>query len=103
MRIFVLTAIYELRVSRKSHLRDHPTFHSGDPDMIIPCTLSVWLCKAHILARQWQTHATADDTSLLNTAHVQYQLGNGESTVAKTAETQTSIRIASHSVRAPNS
>jgi hypothetical protein len=25
MRIFVLTAAYELRVSRKSHLRDHPT------------------------------------------------------------------------------
>jgi hypothetical protein len=24
MRIFVLTATYELRVSRKSHLRDHP-------------------------------------------------------------------------------
>jgi hypothetical protein len=25
MRIFVLTATYELRVSRKNHLRDHPT------------------------------------------------------------------------------
>ncbi len=25
MRIFVLTANYELRVSGKSHLRDHPT------------------------------------------------------------------------------
>jgi hypothetical protein len=25
MRIVVLTATYELRVSRKSHLRDHPT------------------------------------------------------------------------------
>jgi hypothetical protein len=25
MLIFVLTATYELRVSRKSHLRDHPT------------------------------------------------------------------------------
>jgi hypothetical protein len=25
MRIFVLTATYELRVSRKSHLRDHPS------------------------------------------------------------------------------
>jgi hypothetical protein len=24
MRIFVLTAAYELRLSRKSHLRDHP-------------------------------------------------------------------------------
>jgi hypothetical protein len=26
MRIFVLTANYKLRVSRKSHLRDHPTY-----------------------------------------------------------------------------
>jgi hypothetical protein len=26
MRIFVFTATYELRVSRKSHLRDHPTY-----------------------------------------------------------------------------
>ncbi len=25
MRVFVLTAIYELHVSRKNHLRDHPT------------------------------------------------------------------------------
>ncbi len=25
MRIFVLTGTYELRVSRKSHLRDHPS------------------------------------------------------------------------------
>jgi hypothetical protein len=25
MHIFVLTATYELRVSRKSHFRDHPT------------------------------------------------------------------------------
>ncbi len=25
MRIFVLAATYELRVSRKSHLRDHPS------------------------------------------------------------------------------
>ncbi len=34
MRIFVLTATYELRVSRKSHLRDHPTVvprYSPDP------------------------------------------------------------------------
>jgi|LakMenE18May11ns_1017448.scaffolds.fasta_scaffold9091994_1 hypothetical protein len=28
MRIFVLTATYELRVSRKNHLRDHPTVHT---------------------------------------------------------------------------
>ncbi len=36
MRIFVLKATYELRVSRKSHLRDHPNertpyhIHTGD-------------------------------------------------------------------------
>jgi hypothetical protein len=28
MRIFVLTATYELRVSRKSHLRDHPNLYT---------------------------------------------------------------------------
>jgi hypothetical protein len=27
MHIFVLTATYELRVSRKSHLRDHPSLN----------------------------------------------------------------------------
>jgi hypothetical protein len=27
VRIFVLTATYELRVSRKKHLRDHPKFN----------------------------------------------------------------------------
>jgi hypothetical protein len=29
MRILVLTATYELRVSRKSHLRDHPSNDIG--------------------------------------------------------------------------
>ncbi len=28
MRIFVLTATYELRVSSKSHLRDHPNLYT---------------------------------------------------------------------------
>jgi hypothetical protein len=46
---------------------------------------------------------TADDTSLLNQAHVQYQSGTGGSTVEKPGETQTSIRLASHFIRAPNS
>ncbi len=35
MRIFVLTATYELRVIRKNHLRDHPT---PDPDPDHPIT-----------------------------------------------------------------
>jgi hypothetical protein len=30
VRFFVLTATYELRVSRKNHLRDHPTLHTGE-------------------------------------------------------------------------
>ncbi len=34
MRIFVLTATYELRVSRKIHLRDHPTIKGGFSDVI---------------------------------------------------------------------
>jgi hypothetical protein len=37
MRIFVLTATYELRVSRKSHLRDHPTsfiYGKNDQDFL---------------------------------------------------------------------
>ncbi len=45
--------------------------------------------------------ATADDTSLLIQAHVQYQCGTEGSTVEKPAETQVSIRLASHLVRAP--
>jgi hypothetical protein len=54
----------------------------------------------------WQAHlpdATADNTSLLNQPHVQYQHGALGTTVEKPAETQTSIRLASHLVRAPNS
>jgi hypothetical protein len=54
----------------------------------------------------WQTHlpdTTTDDTFLLNQAHVQYQSGTGGNTVDKPAETLTSIRLASHLVRAPNS
>jgi hypothetical protein len=31
MLIFVLTATYELRVSRKSHLRDHPRRYGKNP------------------------------------------------------------------------
>jgi hypothetical protein len=30
MRIFVLAATYELRVSRKNHLRDHPSVDRRD-------------------------------------------------------------------------
>jgi hypothetical protein len=57
------------------------------------------------LSTFWQTHlpdSTADSTSLLNQAHVQYQSGTGGSTVEKPAKTQTSIRLTSHLVRAPN-
>jgi hypothetical protein len=68
MRIFVLTATYELRVSRKNHLRDHPSstacvhsFFWGDvarlcdflvtkinyssAHLIVPFFNPIWLCK----------------------------------------------------------
>jgi hypothetical protein len=54
----------------------------------------------------WQTHlpdATADESSQLNQAHVQCQRGTGGSTIKRPAETRTSIWLASHLVRAPNS
>jgi hypothetical protein len=63
-------------------------FYSGDPVVILPSltcsTQSVWLRNALSLARHWQTHlpdAVADNTSLLNQVHVQYQRGIGGSTV----------------------
>jgi hypothetical protein len=49
------------------------------------------------------TPQTADNAFLLNQARIQYQHGTGGSTVEKPAETQTSIRLASHFVWAPNS
>jgi hypothetical protein len=51
---------------------------------------SVWMRNARSLACHWQTHlpdAMADNTYLLNQAHVQYQSGTGGSTVEKPAET----------------
>ena len=36
MRIFVLTANYELRVSRKSHSRDHPNCYITEDTYYIP-------------------------------------------------------------------
>jgi hypothetical protein len=38
MRIFVLTATYELRVSRKSHFRDHPRYRVADFLILVPIT-----------------------------------------------------------------
>jgi hypothetical protein len=45
----------------------------------------------------------AGNNSVLNKVHEQYQHGSGGSTVEKPAETQTSIWLASHFIRAPNS
>jgi hypothetical protein len=74
------------------------SFYSGDPDVILSCltwsTQSVRLLNALNLALHWQTYfpdAMADNTSLLNQAHVQYQRGTEGSTVEKPAQTQTSI------------
>ncbi len=50
----------------------------------------VQLRNTRSLARHWQTHlpyATADNTYLLNQAHVQYQRGTGGTSVEKPAET----------------
>jgi hypothetical protein len=58
--------------------------------MWLAVSLSAWLCNARGLACHWQTHlpyTTADNTYLLNQAHVQYQSGTGGSTVEKPAET----------------
>ncbi len=82
------------------------SFYTGVPDVITWLCQSVWLRYARSLACHWQTHlpnATADHTSLLNQTHVQYQSGTGGITVEKPAKTQTSIRLVSHLVRAPNS
>jgi hypothetical protein len=82
------------------------SFYNGDTDVITWSCQSVRLRNSRSLARHWQTQlsdTTADSTSLLNQAHVQYQSGTGGSTVEKPAETQTSIRLACHLVRAPNS
>ncbi len=58
--------------------------------------MSVCLLRnARRLARHWKTHfpnAMADNTSLLNQAHVQYQSTTEGSTVEKPAET---LRLAS--------
>ncbi len=50
-----------------------------------------------MLARNWQTHwpdATADITSLINQAHIEYQSSTGGSAVEKPVET---LRLASPS------
>ncbi len=84
------------------------TLYSGDSDVITwSCqyagciTLETGMSVADSLA--WQIHlpdTTADNTSLLKQANVQYQSGTGGSIVEKPAETQTSIRLACR--RAPN-
>ncbi len=79
------------------------TLLSGDPDVmcehaagvIICSSQSVWLRNTGSLALHWQTHlpnATADNTSLLNQAHEQYQSSTGGSIVEKPAKT---IRLTS--------
>jgi hypothetical protein len=57
MLIFVLTATYELRVSRKSHLRDHP-----NPDSESGATIKILLCFKSIF-RQSNFVDNTDDIS----------------------------------------
>ncbi len=72
------------------------SFYSDDPGVII-----IAFCLDTLAAR----HVTGRLTCLtpLNHSHVQYQSSTEESTVEKPAETQTSICLASHLVRATNS
>jgi hypothetical protein len=52
MRIFVLTATYELRGSRKSHLRDHPTSSMDVQCVSLSTTSNVNVpCVSQSLAR----------------------------------------------------
>jgi hypothetical protein len=95
-----------VRLTKSGKILGVKSFYSGDTDVITWSCQSVWLRNTRSLARHWQTHmpdATADITSLLNQAHVQYQSGTGGSTVDKPAVTHTSFRLASQLVRVPNS
>jgi hypothetical protein len=86
------------------HELGRKTLGSGLSTVVTPMWSHDHVSMSSSLARHWQTHlpdAMADNTSLLNQAHVQYQSSTGGSTVKKPAETQTSIRLASHLVRAP--
>ncbi len=83
-------------------------FYIGDPDVIMSCLtwsiLYVWLRlrNASSWARHWQTQlsdVTTDDS--LHPSAVQTRTGG--SYVEKPAETQTSIRLASHLVKGPHS
>ncbi len=69
-------------------------------------TLAVWhvtgrlTCLADSVT---QCHSTADNTSLLNQAHPQYQSGTGGSTVEKPARHWDLHKLASHLAKEPNS
>jgi hypothetical protein len=87
------------------------SFYSGDPDVtfehaadvITWSCQSVWLCNPCILTGHWKTHfpdTKADNTSLLNQPHV----GDWREHCREACQdTETSIRLASHLVRAFNS
>jgi hypothetical protein len=84
--------------------------YSGDPEVIMSClTCSTQsgcvMCNSRSLASHWQTHLPGRLTSLALHHGVryistkpsprEYRRGTGEITVKNTAETQTSIRLAS--------
>jgi hypothetical protein len=82
------------------------SFYSGDPDVTCS-TLSSYSCAMHTVLADpltWQTHlpnAMADNASLYpNAVLMRYWR---ELHVEKPAETQTSLRLASHLVKAPKS
>jgi hypothetical protein len=102
------------------------SFYNGDPDVMMSCltcsTLSVWLPNARRLSRHWQTHLPGRIMAGLHNAPSlardwQAHLSNATSIhpsaiptrywreLCREAcrDTQTSIRLASHLVKAPNS
>jgi hypothetical protein len=60
MRIFVLTATYELRVSRKNYLRDHPSPNAGGG---VSCGVSLsaneYSCEHHVTWNPWLWRSTS--------------------------------------------
>jgi hypothetical protein len=55
MGIFVLTNTYELRVSRKSHLRDHPNCNHVSQTQTVGATNSkkLWLLQISFFALEY--------------------------------------------------
>jgi hypothetical protein len=82
MRFLVLTATYELRVRRKSHLRDHPSIHSpggkGVGGSIFRKTPDIGLASYSIIPLRLQ-HSTCckENTLSLSPSTLAWERGEG--------------------------